>query len=427
MNKKILSISLCALLAVGTVAGCGKDEAKDTVQEVQGVNVTVENAAIRNIETQAPYTGELITSDTTMVTSKVSAKILTINAEVGDWVNKGDVLMVLDSSDYAYQLKQAEASYAQAQAAYNSAKTGLDNVGGVNDQTKLQLEQAVTSTELAYNTAKTNFDRQTELYNMGAISLVAYETAQTQLDNARIAYESAQKNYEIVTGVITPGNTQSAENGVKTAEAAMNAASLAADQARVNIAATRITAPISGYVSAKNVALGQFAAAGSPLFTISNPENLEAEIRVTEAVIGFVEVGGKAIVDVSSASLKAVEGTISVVNPVKDAMTGMYTVRVSVPNTDKKLNVGMIADVKLVTTQSATDAVAISAEAIMQDDSGYYVYVVSGNSAEKRNITIGVTDGVYTQVTDGVAEGEKVVVQGKEYLSDKNNQVNIIE
>lgn len=427
MNKKILSLTLCALLAAGTLAGCSKEQEKETVAEAQGVNVTTREADVRRVETQATYTGQLITNDSAMVTSKVSAKVLSINAEIGDWVQKGEVLVVLDSSDYEYQLKQANASFAQAEAAYNSAQTGLDNVGGVSEQTKIQLEQAVNSATIAYNNAKTNYDRQTELYNMGAISLVTYESAETALENARLAMESAQKNYDVVINVITPGNRESAENGVKTAEAAKNAASLAAEQARENIANTRITAPISGYISTKNVSLGQFAAAGSPLFAISNPENLEAEINVTEAVIPYVTEGGKAIVSVSSAKLDSVEGTVSMVNRVKDSMTGMYKVRVSVPNTDNALNVGMIADVTLITEQSAENAVSVLTESILQEGEDYYIYVVTDNKAEKRQITLGVTDGVYTQITEGLAEGEIVVVEGKEYLSETNNIVNIVE
>lgn len=427
MNKKVLTLTLSAVLAVGSLAGCNNGDETAQTNEEQRVNVTLEEASLRSIEKQAPYTGELMTSDTAMVTSKVSARIVSINAEVGDWVEKGDVLMQLDSSDYSYQLKQAEASYAQAKASYESAKTGLNNVSGTSDQSKIQLEQALTSSELSYNNAKNNFERQKQLYEMGAVSLVTYENAEIQLENARLAYESAKKNYEIVTDVITPGNTESAENGVKTAEAAMNAASLAANQARENIANTTIKAPISGYVSAKNVSFGQFASAGSPLFTISNPENLEAEIRVTEGVIGFLEVGGKALVDVSAASYENLEGTICVVNPVKDSATGMYTVRVAVPNTDKKLNVGMIADVKLVTTQSAENVLAIPDEALILDEDGYFIYVVKDGKAEKRSVTIGVTDGEYTEISEGLSDGEKVVVKGKEYLSEKNNLVNIVE
>lgn len=426
MNKKVLAAGLAAVMAAGLMAGCSGQETTEEATDTLGVNVTVEKVSERSIEATATYTGEIITDDFAYVTSKVSAKVNAIYAELGDMVKAGDVLAVLDSTDYSYQLEQAEAAIKQAEAAYNSALTSLNNVGGVNEQTKVQLEQAMNAATIAYNDAKTNFDRQTQLYEMGAISLASYESAKSAYENASLAYESAKKNYEIGINVITPGNESSAKSGVETALAAKEAALLAARQARENIAATRITAPISGYVSAKNIAMGQFASPGVALFTISNTDNLQVEIRVTESVVPYVKEGGKAIVSISAAGLENIEGTVSVVNPVKDQMTGMYTVRVGMPRTEG-LKVGMFADVTLITEQSREDAVCVLATSVMQEGRGYYVYVVTDNVAHRRDVTIGVSDGEYTQIIEGVAVGEAVVDEGKEYISEKNNLVNVVE
>lgn len=426
MNKKLISFATMSVLAISCLAGCGAGKTTEDIEDSVGVNVTVEAAFRGNIDTTATYTGTLTTRDMAYVTSKVSAKVKTINAEIGDWVEKGDVLVVLDSTDYEYQLRQAEASYEQANAAYNSASTSMNNVSGASEQSKIQLEQALNSAKLNYDNAKTNFERQEKLYEMGAISLVTYEGAKTALENARMAYETAEKNYDIVTNVITPGNEVSAKSGVETAQAAKNAASLAINQAREYIANTKITAPISGYISSKSVVMGQFAAAGSPLFTISNAENIEAEIYVTESVIPYITEGSKAQVKVASASVDA-EGKVSVVNPVKDSMTGMYTVRVSVPNENGMLKIGMFADITLYTDQSAEDVVCVPSSAIMQEGSEYYLFVANGNTAEKRVVTQGVSDGEYTEIIEGVESGESIICEGKEYVTEANNIINIIE
>ncbi len=423
--KKILSLICVAALCVSVAAGCNDANVTEATDSY-GINVTTSQAVVGDIDTTATYTGSLTTDDFAFVTSKVSAKVKTINAEIGDWVNKGQVLVVLDSSDYEYQLSQAEASYAQAEAAYNSALTAQSNVGGAAEQSKAQLEQALNSAKLAYDNAKTNFDRQKQLYDMGAISLAAYENAKMTLDNARLAYESAQKNYDIMTNVITPGNHSSAQSGVETAQAAKNVASLAVNQARENIANTRITAPISGYVSQKNVANGQFASAGMTLFTISDSSDLQAEISVTEAVIPYVKVGSRALVNVTSANL-SVECEVSVVNPVKDSMTGMYTVRIAVPNEDDSLKIGMFADITLYTEQSAKNVICIPADAIMQEGDEYYVYVAEGDKAVKKVVKVGVTNGETTEITEGLQLGEAVICEGKEYLSEKNNLINVVD
>lgn len=454
--KKILSAAAALSIACACLSGCASSGEENPTESAVATNVTVAEAVRRDISAMASYTGELTTNNRASVTSKVSAKITSVAAEVGDYVNTGDILAVLDSSDYEYQLKQAEAASKQAQAALKQAQAGLNSAqaglnsarvaynnvkNGSSAQMQTQLEQVLSQAKIAYNDAKTNFDRQQQLYDMGAISLVTYEGAKTALENARLALETAQKNYDLNKDVLTPGNEESAKKGVETAQAAVanamaavdsaqaacQAASVTAEQARTNIANTKITAPISGYVSAKNASIGQFAAPGAELFAVSDTGDMEAQIQVTEAIVPYLELGGKASVSIKSSGIEGLDGSITVINPVKNAQTGMYMVRVSVPNNDDKLKVGMFAEVVLITGRSAQSAVAVPSNAVLQEDDGYYVYVAKVASSEKRKVEPGVSDGEYTQIVSGVSEGEKVVVDGKEYLSEKNNAINIVE
>ena len=426
--KKAAAIILAMALAV-SVAGCTsvQDATDPTDATEAGINVTVAEAVVRDIETTATYTGELIAGETAYVTSKVSAKVERINVDLGDWVDEGDVLVILDDSDYSRQLTQAKAGYSQADAAYQSAVTARDNVDGVNKQTEVQLAQAVATAEIGYNDAKTNYERQKELYEKGAVSLVVFESAKSAYESASLAYEGAKNSYDITVNVLGPGNKKSAESGVTTAKAAFSTASVAVDQAKAMVAETVIKAPISGYISSKNIAIGQFAAAGTPLFTISDTSELAVEIKVTESVVPHLTRGGEAIVSVSAAGMDEIEGEISLVNPVKDAVSGMYVVRVSIDNDEDEIKAGMFADVTLITEQSESDALCVPDTAIVQTEEGNYIYVVTDGYAQLRYVECGVSDGEYTQIVDGVEEGETVVCDGKEYISETNNYVNIVE
>ena len=108
----------------------------------------------------------------------------------------------------------------------------------------------------------------------------------------------------------------------------------------------------------------------------------------------------------------------------KNDATGMFTVKVSIPNDKGKIKVGMLADVVL-TTDKVADALVIPASSVLQSGDEQYVYVANGNKAEKKIIETGVTDGERIQVLSGINEGDKVIVEGKEYLSDKNNDIKI--
>lgn len=429
IKKKIAAIVLCMMLIIATLTGCGSTEVYEDATDAteEGVNVTVASAELRDIESSVTYTGELIASDVAYVTGKATAKVERINVDLGDWVDEGEILLYLDDTDYAFQLNQARAGYTQADAAYNSATVALGNVDGANRQAEVQLNQAVNASQIAYNDAKLNYERQTELYEKGAISLVAYESAKSAYENASLAYESAKANYDINVNILAEGNKKSAESAVATAKAARDTALLAVEQAETLIDNTVIKAPMSGYVSSKNVAIGQFAQAGMALFTISDTRSLEIELKVTESVVSNLEVGGEARITVPAAAAEELEGEICLVNPVKDAMSGMYIVRVSVPNRDNQLKVGMFADVTLITTESESDVLSIPTRAIVQTEEGNYVFVVEGNTARKVWIECGTNDGEYTMVISGLEEGEVVVCDGKDYISEENNAVNIVE
>ncbi len=410
MTKKIICIFLSALI-IFSVSGCNK-KAEEEVNNTSATNVTVAEAANRDIANVVTYTGELKAAQNASVTSKVSAKIKSVNAEIGDYVTAGTVLVSLDTTDY-------QNAYNQALASYNSAVAAYENVAnGSSEQSKVSVSQSLSAARTAYDNALSEYNRQKQLYDIGAISEVALNNYKTQLDTAKLNLDTAQQNYDLTVDVVTPGNVKSAQASVASAKAAL-------DTASSNLRNASVTAPISGYIASSNVKLGQMAAAGAELFTISNSKSVDAEVNVTESVISFITVGTEASISIKSASVEDVKGAVTVVNPVKNEATGMYTVRVTIPNENGKLKVGMMADITL-TTDTAVSAVAIPSEALLEDDQGVqYVYVVQGDKASKKEVETGISDTKYTQITSGLKEGEQVVVTGKEYISEKNNEINI--
>lgn len=396
--KKIITYVAVLCLVITSFSGCGEKESEkpNTV-----TNVTVHKISANDINSEVNYTGEIKAFEESDVAPKVTATIKSFNCELGDFVNAGDVLATLDDTDYLI-------AYNQALAAYNTAY-------GSFQQMTLQLSTAVSTAQLEYDNALLNYNRQKALYDAGAISLVALEGAETRLNTAELNLNSAKTNYDIA---IT--------STYATAKASVDSAQAVLDSATNNLNNTVIIAPISGYVASKNGTLGQIAAAGSPLFSIKSTDVVNVEISVTESVIPYINIGTKASVSVSTASLSDIKGEVTVVNTVKNVQTGMYTVKIKIDNKDDLLKLGMMADVVLE-TQAKSGVIVIPSASIMQDDEGYSVYIVKDNKAEKRAITIGITNNDFVEVISGLSTGETVVVSGKEYISKENNTVNIVE
>lgn len=423
--RKTIALGLSVILCAG-VCACGKEE-KEVVTD-DTVNVTVYEAGKDDIESAVTYNGKIVSGEDAAVSAKVSGEAKVIAVKEGDFVQAGATLLTIDSTSYRLAYNQALAAYNSAVAGQKSAEANYNSVtGGSTQQSVNQLETALNSAKLAYDNALDIYNKQSALYNMGAISEVEFNTYKTNLENAKLSYESAKTSYELTKNVVVNETEHSAKAGIESASAGVQQAKAALDIASNNLSNCTVTAPISGYVSSKNITKGQVVSPGISIFTISNPSSVEVEINVTESVIPLIKEGGRAVVDVSSANVKEAEGSVSSFNPVKNATTGLYSVKVSIPNDDGKLKDGMIASITLV-TEEHSKVITVPSSAIMQsDEDGYYVYIANGDEAEKALIEIGIANGDFTEIISGVKSGDKVIVDGKDYISENNKKIKIVE
>ncbi|MGN0181705.1 MAG: efflux RND transporter periplasmic adaptor subunit [Candidatus Ornithomonoglobus sp.] len=354
-------------------------------------------------------------------------------------------------------LKLAEQSYNDALSAYNREKELYDN------------DTSLISARNNLQTAEDNLANTKSLYEIGAVSKNEYDTAVTNVENLRASLESLesqkQASYENAYSAMVKAqenlsttrislsasydqarntlnnaeNTlaQAKENigltevsnasSISTANAQLESARTALSTAKDNLDNTKIRAMSSGYIASKSAEIGQMASPGVELFAIKNTNTLMAEISVTESVIPLVHQGTKAIVSVQSAGVDGISGVVTLVNPTKDEKTGMYTVQVEVDNGEGKLNTGMFADVTLI-TDSTMNAVTIPSEAIILSGEESYVYVASadGTTAEKRTVVTGIETEDATEIVTGIEIGDRVIVSGQDYLSEQNNEINIV-
>ena len=425
--KKLLAIFTVIMLAF-SLLGCGDEETATKVQTETAINVSVKSAERKTIENNVTYTGEIKAAESTSVSSKASGITKAVYKEVGDYVTAGDALLQIDDTDYRVQYNQAVSAKNQAQAAYNGAVAQYNSItNGTTQQTKMQLESALSAAKIEYNNAKTNYENQKVLYESGAISKAAYDAAVTRLDNAKLNLDTAQNNYNLTVDVVLEESKTNAQAAVNTAKAALDTANVAVEAAQNALNNTTVKAPISGYIANRNANKGQMVAAGVEVFSIKATQNIEAQINVTEAIIPNVSTGTKAVVSIKSAGVENAEGTVTNVSPVKNAQSGMYPVVISINNEDGVIKDGMFADIQLTLSESV-DALVVPSVAVSEDKEGNkFVYVASGDTAVKKVVTVGIITDEYTEIVTGLNENDSVVVSGKEYLSETNNKIRIVK
>jgi macrolide-specific efflux system membrane fusion protein len=191
-----------------------------------------------------------------------------------------------------------------------------------------------------------------------------------------------------------------------TAEQALATAQLA-------VANATLVAPADGLITAVNIVAGSNAASGYAIELACPP--MIATASFAEADITSLKVGQAASVTVTAASA-TVDGTVSQIVPVASTAGGGssvvgYTVMVTLDSAPEAFLAGMSATVT-VTTASVDDVLRVPATALSGSASaGYSVTVVDGNgSAATRSVEVGLVTTSYAQISNGVTEGELIVV-----------------
>jgi RND family efflux transporter MFP subunit len=193
--------------------------------------------------------------------------------------------------------------------------------------------------------------------------------------------------------------------------------------AKNNLEKCNLLAPVDGIVGRRNIEPGQ-ASISLTLAPIElvKIETVFVKISVPENEINKIIKGQKAGISVSALNDKQYEGIVKNISPVAEIMSRTYTVKISVKNTGLDLKPGMVCDVT-IDFETETTLLVVPYKAVGKDSEGKnYVYMVSedNNTVKKQYITVGRYHDAGIEVIGGLAEGQTVVSEGCEKLSDNS-------
>jgi multidrug efflux system membrane fusion protein len=209
-------------------------------------------------------------------------------------------------------------------------------------------------------------------------------------------------------------------SSLKELEANARAAQASLEAARLNLAYTKVTSPITGRVSKAEITTGNLVDGSAILTSVVSNKDIYASFDGDEdtylRVARVAQKGTPVIVKIGLANEEGFphEGKLQFVDNRLDAATGSVRMRASFANSDNTLVPGLFARVQLSGDPAAKKTAALIADrAISTDQNRKFVYVVKAdNTAEYRAVTLGpMIDGLRV-VREGVKPGEKIVVNG---------------
>jgi HlyD family secretion protein len=431
--------ALYAVVLVGALAVVGAWELLKGQGGLQYRTAAVERG---EVDYAISATGSPNAVVTVQVGSQVSGNIMALYADFNSKVTKGQLIARIDPAPFQAKVDQARANVDAAQAnvfnAQANTQKALASVQAAN-ASLANAKAAAVKAQVAARDAKTKAGRRVTLAQEGILSKEDMETAQETANaaDADVQAEQAQVNAAAENVKVAQAEAEAAKTQTTATQAQVKQAQSSLQAAEIDLNNTYIKAPVDGVVVARNVDVGQTVAASlsaPTLFLIAQDlTKMQVDTNVSEADVGRVKVGQAATFTVDAYPGRAFKGSVTSIRqaPINVQNVITYDVVVGVSNPDLKLFPGMTANVKIMVDQR-TDvlkvpnaalrfrpAVAQAAPAATGGKGGrkagaapmQAVWVLNAeNKPEQVRVKTGETDGTFTEITDGLKEGDRVIV-----------------
>ena len=297
------------------------------------------------------------------VGARLSGKLMRLPANIGDRVERGQVIAELEKADLAATVARREAAVAVAGAKIADAEA------------RQKLSEA---------------------------------THQRQLALLKVSGTSQQLVEEALR------ESQSAAAGVQIAIRERELAEAQLSEARVNLSYATITAPISGVIGSVTTQEGETVAAGlnAPTFVvIVDLDRLQVNALVDEVDIGKIRLGQRATFNVDAFPAQDFTGSVSAIYPSATIQDNVvkYVVAIAIDDEDRSLLRPEMTTSVRIQLESRT-VLAIPARAIRQEGGRPVVHVIDGQATEIRPVRVGWRDGPWAEIADGLSNGERIVL-----------------
>ncbi len=189
------------------------------------------------------------------------------------------------------------------------------------------------------------------------------------------------------------------------------------DEVGLSFEKAPVDSPMNGVVGKVMVDIGTRVTAQTPVALIVDMDRIRVYLDVPEKYLPRITSGMRADITVEAYPEESFAGDIIRVSPIVDVDTRTGRVEIHVDNSGHKLYSGMYAKVKVVTKEHKK-AAAVLKEAVLGKDPDFYVYIIKDGKAAMRDVKLGVRQGPYFQVTEGLSPGDSVVVMGQQRLNE---------
>ncbi len=442
MNRKKKTIIISAVV-VGLIAIVILSKAVQTKEGQPVQTAAVEKRAL--IESKVTASGEIRPVNFYNLTAEVPGRVEQIYVVEGDAVKKGQPLVRVDATQFSMQTAGQEAAVrvsqtdvANNQVAVQQAENNIHQANSNLSAAQAELER----TRADFQYAENEYNRNLQLVENGVIPKSVFDQVRSRYVQAQAVIKSQQARVNQLTQQI-----KDVELGLERAKSALAAAEARVNQSRSQLdiqsdqlKKTTRYSPIDGVVSSLPVKVGEFALANfssTPLLTVADMSQINAEIKVDETDIADVAISQKVKVKVDALGEVEIEGeviekgasaitrsgqTISSTSNTQEARDFLVKVKLNpTPEIRAKLKPGM-SSTATITTARVESALAVPLQAIVPREEAQ-----QGQESKDQPVASGIAhkkevDGVFVYSKEGRAKFVKVTtgIKGDQEIEIKS-------
>ena len=398
MKKRCLAlvVAICFLAAFFTGCGDSETEGQETAVVTRG-----------DLLISIPVSGNLEMPRKMDLSFGTTGTVEEIMVEEGDMVSKDEVLVKLDARSQELTVAMAQAGLKAAQAAYELAEADLMETIYPHFTSRHGID--LPGVWLALDEAQNNLEEARKLLNEGKT-----DEAEDLLEQVEQNVHEAQQETKARVWQV-PLSVKLKELQLKQAEASLDIAKAELALAKLELDKARIVAPFDGLIAEVDIKEGKQLYSmtyTNPAIDIINLSDIKMSGVIDEIDIAQVRLGQEAIVILDALPEREIEGKVTFISQRGTIEAGVvsYKTTVTLETATEGLRDGMSATADILIERDE-NVLLVRNRVIQGSLAQPWVEVVTpeGN-VERRDITIGLSDGIVTEVLSGLTEGEKVVL-----------------
>jgi RND family efflux transporter MFP subunit len=345
-----------------------------TAQAIAGVGAAAAGSIL-------DASGYVVARRQATVASKITAKMVELDIEEGDHVKAGQIIAKLDDTNI--------------RAAQNEASAQLD-----------YARAGLAETQVNLTNAERDYNRQKALVQGHFVSQAAVDNAQTTVDAMRAQLATQRSNVDVVARALSVVDR--------------------------NMDDTIVRAPFTGIVTVKAAQPGEMVSPVSAgggftrtgIGTIVDMDSLEIQVDVNENFINRVRPDQQATAKLNAYPDWQIPAHVIAVIPTADRSKGTVTVRIALDQKDGRIlpemgvRVAFLADSPQEKGSSRAPGVTLPPNAVQGSDAGGAVFVVHGDTVERRAVRLGAGSSDSVTILSGLTAGERVAAGDFTQLKD---------